>query len=1024
MDDKRLKALENMEKDLEFLEHEVEEEDLEKIDKTLESIEKSLSGITSSYDPTLDGKVIIEIKDNLKAYLKITMPKIGGKRVELEDIWKAIKDKRIKEVDEKLVNSILQDRRYNEEILIATGISPEEGEDAYLAYRFKKGEVYPGQVLMIKVPATSGKQGRSVTGEIIPGSLGSDIKIICGRNVFLERDGLQAYATSKGLVNWEDNKLTVEKIYEIPGDLKKGMGKIDFPGKVRIGGSIEDGVQINAGADIEVMGNVGDSLLEAKGTVRIKQDILGKGKGKIVASGDVIAKSCEDIEIDVKGNLLVEGEIVNCRIKVLGVVKCLGKKGQILGGKIEADKVDARSIGSIEKVKTEIKASEVSILENIYQGVKLVIDKVPVEIKKGEKAATFRLHDGKVEREAYQEIELKPSVSVGEPESNFDFSRYPRSIVIESSSLEEGKKEGAKILGLGLHDVTCTEIERIDGRVKVRVFQKGFKVLPWEAEDESVEEINISGSFKLENTKEGLFLTVYPPKGKGKRVKIEDIQSEIEDRGYINIDRNSLKSTVDEEKGVPVKIGEHQRRKGIDAQVSVELSEDKSRAEMIVIPEKDGGLPIKYEDVINALREKGVVACIKEDVIKDVINNKKWNTSILVAEEIPPTPGYSAEIEYSFRKDLTKVHLVEDEHGRIDFHELNLIKNVEEGELLAKKKTVNFGGKPGLRLSGEEIPPTFQDVRLPAGRNTEISEDGQELRAKISGHVVWANERINIEPIYDIKGDIDFHSGNINFLGTVMVGGDVKDGFKINASGDIQVKNGVGKATLNAKGNILIGAGVQGKEEATLRASGDIVAKFVENAHLISEENIIIQEEVLHSELDSGKKIQVLGKRGSIVGGKIRAVEEVTARVLGCEVSTRTLVEVGVTPRIRGQLETLEKMYKIEDRNLERIKLDISTLERWKKEGHLSERRLRLLTKLIKRRNILQMKLRSYIERKEILESQIARSLGGKVNVIDTLYPGVTIVIRSARLDIKEKMKSVTLYFEGNEVKTKPYEGK
>jgi len=47
-----------------------------------------------------------------------------------------------------------------------------------------------------------------------------------------------------------------------------------------------------------------------------------------------------------------------------------------------------------------------------------------------------------------------------------------------------------------------------------------------------------------------------------------------------------------------------------------------------------------------------------------------------------------------------------------------------------------------------------------------------------------------------------------------------------------------------------------------------------------------------------------------------------------------------------------------------------------------------------------------------------------RVNVIDTIYPGVTIVISGVSKEIKEKMKGVTFYFEGDGIKTKQYEGR
>src|SRR5690606_12118002 len=86
--------------------------------------------------------------------------------------------------------------------------------------------------------------------------------------------------------------------------------------------------------------------------------------------------------------------------------------------------------------------------------------------------------------------------------------------------------------------------------------------------------------------------------------------------------------------------------------------------------------------------------------------------------------------------------------------------------------------------------------------------------AVIDGQVsITENDKINVFPIFEVKGDVDFRVGNIDFVGMVLIRGNVLSGFKIKATGDIRIMGEVEAADLEAGENIEIMAGVvaQGK---------------------------------------------------------------------------------------------------------------------------------------------------------------------------------------------------------------------
>ena len=75
-----------------------------------------------------------------------------------------------------------------------------------------------------------------------------------------------------------------------------------------------------------------------------------------------------------------------------------------------------------------------------------------------------------------------------------------------------------------------------------------------------------------------------------------------------------------------------------------------------------------------------------------------------------------------------------------------------------------------------------------------------------------------MEPVYTIEGDVNLKTGNVLFLGTVFVKGNVEDGFSVKAAGNIEIMGSVGKCLLDAEGDIIVHQGIAGKTEGRVRA--------------------------------------------------------------------------------------------------------------------------------------------------------------------------------------------------------------
>lgn len=454
----------------------------------------------------------------MKAYLYLTAPRIGGRLPELEEIVTQIRDTGILEFDRDSLRQAIEKREFGRPILIASGRPPSKGEKAKILLKVADGEsAKPGQLLAIKETAGQGEQGWDVYGNQISGLPGDDVRLIIGAGVRLSEDGTRAYATMPGRVVWREDSVSVEEVKEIEGDLNIGDGPIDFSGMVIINGFVGDKVMVKAQSDIIIAGGVGDASIISGGEIKIQQAIFGKGEGRITAKGSLAAISIEGMTIEVEGDVIVDDFIQKSNI----IAKRVICGGQIEGGKISAGElIEARALGSETKTKTVLrvdKGGRISGKEAVHQGVELHIDTVRLTIKSPKQGMSFELEGSRIKEGPYLKTEVENLLP---PRETVKLKDLVPSVVIDSPTIDEGRARGAGLLGLTPTGIDVKVIRRDEERetVSIRVFPAGAAG-PWDTKDEiDIEleglcEAESDGYYQLANTTEGLFLTVFPPKG-------------------------------------------------------------------------------------------------------------------------------------------------------------------------------------------------------------------------------------------------------------------------------------------------------------------------------------------------------------------------------------------------------------------------------------------------------------------------------------------------------------------------------
>ena len=433
-------------------------------------------------------------------------------------------------------------------------------------------------------------------------------------------------------------------------------------------------------------------------------------------------------------------------------------------------------------------------------------------------------------------------------------------------------------------------------------------------------------------------------------------------------------------------------------------------------PENEGTYTIGYLETL--LEQNGVRYGIKKEALKRIIDGKIYNQPILVAVGTPTVDGIDGYYEFKFNisKD-NKPQMKED--GSVDYWSINSIKAVSAGDVLAEYHPP-VQGKDGINVRGTTIlAKRGKDQPMLKGKGFIRSEDGLVYTAEVDGKVEMQGDRMMVMSIHEVSGDADISTGNIDFRGDVIVHGNVENGITINATGSITIDGTVEACTLKAGKDIILRRGMLGGHKAFVKTRGNIFAKFFENTTIEVEGNINA-EVLMNCEVDCHGKITLTGRRASIIGGEVHAIEGIEVMSLGNEAETKTYIYAGADPDMHTRIAMLEKtiievkeeLAKVE-KGIEQFKI----LEREKNVSYASDPRRMALLRIRIKNNATLAENETELHK---LQELMARSARASVKVMDKVHPGVRINIGIEKMRVQNEATNVEFYLLENKIRTRP----
>jgi len=504
--------------------------------------------------------------------------------------------------------------------------------------------------------------------------------------------------------------------------------------------------------------------------------------------------------------------------------------------------------------------------------------------------------------------------------------------------------------------------------------------------------------YELKLTPNQVLLRV-PPPADGAKANLSDIQKELAARG-IGYRHDVLFEIYRRSTGQFEPLA---TRENLKYEIIVEASQDGMEATMTLIPPSRGDDKLDPGKIKEALVRAKITMGILYDDIQRAVKDRIENEPVVIARGKPAVLGEDGGVEFVF--EGSDPAPAPDPSGQVNYKELGLVKNINQGELIARIKPPQ-AGEDGFTVHGRELKgKNGKAMRVKLGRNVQLSEDGKELRANSNGFVYHSGDKISVEDVYQVD-QVSAAIGNIHFAGVVHVRGSVEDNFVVEGQKGIEIAGSVGRSQLRSGGDIKVLGGVIG---ATIEAQRDVSGKFFSECAIQAGENVIAEEYILHSKVQAGKSVRVTKvPTGFINGGVTRAGDMISSANLGSSVAEeKTHIEAGMRPNLRQQFDQTSLQLEKNQLAFDKLRKNLLILQQQHETNKgFDDQKRETFGKLIEAAQQVRQQLLEGITQFRQMAADLAQGEAdqGFVFVSNTIYPGVTVQIRRANVTIKNAL--------------------
>ncbi len=414
------------------------------------------------------------------------------------------------------------------------------------------------------------------------------------------------------------------------------------------------------------------------------------------------------------------------------------------------------------------------------------------------------------------------------------------------------------------------------------------------------------------------------------------------------------------------------------------------------------------ERIIEFIKTSGICSGILDDDIDEMVQGQIFNKDILIASGEEPVAGKDGRIAYEFNPHPTITPEIR-EDGSVDYMNVNIMQKVVPGQILARSIPAGFG-KAGFDIMGNLLPAVSgRPISLGRGKNTSYADGGEgAIKSDVHGHVrLGSDGLVEVVTVYEVKGDLNYTTGSIDFNGDVIVNGDVLSRFKITATGEVEVKGVVEDAQIEAGRSVLVRGGFIGSGKGSIKAEEDVVIRYIHHQEVYAGRDIIIANESMNAHLIAGRNIKINGGAGVLVGGTTTAGLCIESKSLGNDKQTRTEIVIPFESELEGKIESQKKLIAGSESQLNKVERTLKKMEDADQSISLvDEARQKIYGSLYSTQHELKNNLEILnADLKELTDKVGAMKAALYVRASRYTFPGVTITIAGLQLQVQERLE-------------------
>ena len=348
------------------------------------------------------------------------------------------------------------------------------------------------------------------------------------------------------------------------------------------------------------------------------------------------------------------------------------------------------------------------------------------------------------------------------------------------------------------------------------------------------------------------------------------------------------------------------------------VSPDRMKIFVEANPVEGEAQPVTPKEITDILIRHLPVRLIHERVVEEMAEMLSRGEAVSerrIAKGEESQPGLDGKQVLMVKAYTQKPELAEDQRGFAQLNELHLFDNVSIGQVLARIYPPH-GGSDGFDAFGKAIPSKpgkpfkanydKKTIELKAGQGFET------LNSLVAGYLQVESGALRTVEDLVVSGNVDFHVGNIDFVGSVTVRGDVMPGFIVKAEKGITVTGNVHKGTLLCRnGPIECRGGISGGNNGRIITTQALKASVLHEVAAEIGGDLFVDKEARDSELFVEGALR--GDKAALLGGLLRTSKGIQVKQLGYHSGKETVITLcsGIETRrefitLLGQIETHE----------------------------------------------------------------------------------------------------------------------